>query len=230
MTHDAELGRIADRYARRRPRSDRFSEIAERERMPRLLGLIDRLGRPREAVDLLEIGCGGGRNLRHLLEAGCSPDRLVGNELLPDRIESARRELPAAVRLLPGDAASLPIGDAEFDVVFASTVFSSILDSSLQQRVAAEMWRLLRPGGAILWYDFAVDNPGNRDVRGVSNRRIRELFPGGIATIERITLAPPIARLALRGPGALGLGAYRLLATMPFLRTHRIAWIPKPID
>lgn len=230
MTSHAELGRIADRYARRRPRSDRFYSVAEHERFPRLLRLIERLGLARERVDLLEIGCGAGGNLRRLIEAGFSAERLVGNELLPDRIESARRELPAAVRLLPGDAASLPIGDAEFDVVFASTVFSSILEPSLQHEVAAAMWRVLRPGGAILWYDFAVDNPRNRDVRGVPNRRIRELFPGGIATIERITLAPPIARLALRIPGTAGTFAYRLLAMAPPLRTHRIAWIPKRIE
>ena len=229
MSHQVELDRIADRYARRRSRPDRFSKVAEDERLPRLLRRIDRLGRDRAAIDLLEIGCGGGRNLLRLIAAGFSPDRLVGNELLPDRVRTARRDLPGSVRVLEGDAASLELPDASFDVVFASTVFSSILDDSVRRNVADSMWRMLRPGGAILWYDFAIDNPRNPDVRGVPDRRIGHLFPQGECDIERVTLAPPIARMVLRAPGALGTLAYRTLAILPPLRTHRIAWIRKRV-
>jgi SAM-dependent methyltransferase len=229
MSHQHELDRIADRYAKRRARPDRFSIVAEDERLPRLLRRIDGLGRDRASIDLLEIGCGSGRNLLHLIAAGFSPERLVGNELLPDRVRSARRDLPGSVRVLEGDAASLELPDASFDVVFASTVFSSILDDSVRRNVADSMWRMLRPGGAILWYDFAVDNPRNPDVRGVPDRQIGRLFPEGECDVERITLAPPIARLALRAPRALGALAYRTLAILPMLRTHRIAWIAKPV-
>ena len=224
----AELEAIADRYARRRMRSDRFGPVAESERFPRLLSFIDSLGVPRAAVRLLEIGCGGGGNLRRFLEAGLSPDRLVGNELLPARVEIARSTLPSEVRILEGDASTLGLETESFEVVFASTVFTSILDHGLRRRVAESMWRLVRRGGAVLWYDFAFDNPRNPDVRGVKAAELRSLFPNGEAKIRRITLAPPIARACLRLPGGAGLVAYRLLAAIPPLRTHLIGWIEKP--
>ena len=41
------------------------------------------------------------------------------------------------------------------------------------------MWRWVRPGGGVLWYDFTFDNPRNPDVRGVPLARVRELFPHG---------------------------------------------------
>lgn len=225
-----ELDAIADRYARRVARVDRFGAVAERERFPRLLERIDSLGLPRHEVRLLEIGCGGGGNLRGLIEAGLAPERLVGNELLPARVEAARASLPAATRVIAGDASAIDLPDGSFDVVFASTVFTSILDDGLRRRVAGAMWRLIRPGGAVLWYDFAFDNPRNPDVRGVDARAIQALFPEGRATIRRITLAPPIARLCLRLPGTLGLLAYRGLAAIPLLRTHLVAWIEKPCE
>lgn len=225
---DAELDAIADRYARRAARIDRFGAVAERERFPLLLERIDSLGLSRDEVRLLEIGCGGGGNLRRLIEAGLAPERLVGNELLPARVEAARASLPAATRVVAGDASTLDLPDASFDVVFASTVFTSILDDGLRRRVAEAMWRLVRPGGAVLWYDFVFDNPRNPDVRGVDARAIRDLFPEGRASMRRITLAPPIARLCLRLPGEVGILAYRGLAWIPLLRTHLVAWIEKP--
>ncbi len=223
-----ELDAIADRYARRVGRVDRFGAVAERERFPLLLERIDSLGLPRDEIRLLEIGCGGGGNLRRLIEAGLAPERLVGNELLPARVEAARASLPAATRVIAGDASAIDLPDGAFDVVFASTVFTSILDEGLRRRVAEAMWRLVRPGGAVLWYDFAFDNPRNPDVLGVDAQAIRRLFPEGRASIRRITLAPPIARLCLRLPGALGLFVYRGLAAIPLLRTHLLAWIEKP--
>ncbi|MGZ7259737.1 hypothetical protein ACXWO8_09385, partial [Streptococcus pyogenes] len=75
------------------------------------------------------------------------------------------------------------------------------------------MWRWLKPGGAVVWYDFTVDNPRNPDVRGVPLSRVRALFPQGRLTARRVTLAPPLAR-ALPA-------AYALLNIIPWLRTHR---------
>ena len=226
----SELDAIADRYARRGVRADRFGSVAETERFPKFLSRIDSLGLPRRDVRLLEIGCGNGGNLRQFLTEGLSPDRLVGNELLPSRVAAARLSLPPEVRLIEGDASALQLEAGSFDVVFASTVFTSILDATLRCRVASTMWRLVRRGGAVLWYDFAFDNPRNSDVRGVKAAEIRTLFPKGSPRIRRITLAPPIARACLRVPGFAGLLAYRALAAIPPLRTHLVAWIEKSCD
>lgn len=230
---DDETAQVAARYARRAAAGggpDRYSllqpdvwqTVQERQRV--MLGLLARHGwhdlAPRTAV---EVGCGTGGNLLELLRAGFQPAHLTGLELLPERLAAARAVLPAAVALHPGDACVAPIGAGSVDLVLQSTVFSSLLDDAFQQRLADAMWRWLRPGGAVLWYDFTVDNPRNRDVRGVPLRRVRALFPHGRVEARRVTLAPPLARPACR----LWPGAYPLLNAVPWLRTHVVAWIGK---
>jgi len=71
-------------------------------------------------------------------------------------------------------------------------------------------------GGGVLWCDFTVDNPRNRDVRGVPLARIRNLFPQARVRAQRIALAPPIARAVTRVRPAL----YTLFNALPAPRTH----------
>lgn len=231
MTHADELEAIRRRYTRRdNVRSDRYSlfnpdvlaRVHERRRATAML-LRSRGVSSLWDKDILEVGCGGGSNLVELLEFGANPSRLIGNELIDERIQRARSVLPGAIRLLPGDASVLPFGDNAFDIILQSTVFSSILDDELQVRLAVEMWRWLRPGGAVLWYDFTVDNPFNRDVRGVSMWRVRSLFPAAQIAKRRVSLAPPIARAVVRIHPSL----YGVANLLPFLRTHVVCWIQK---
>jgi SAM-dependent methyltransferase len=170
---------------------------------------------------LLEVGCGSGGNLLRFLRWGFSPSGLVGNELLRVRCEAARAVLPSGVHLIEGDARDIP--DDEFDIVLQSTVFSSILDKDFQMQVADRMWSLVKPGGVVLSYDLAFDNPRNPDVARVSRRRITNLFPTGECKFWKVTLAPPIARrVAFIDP------AYRLANALPMLRTHTLSLIRKP--
>jgi hypothetical protein len=89
--------------------------------------------------------------------------------------------------------------------------------------IAQEISRVLAPGGALLWYDFAVDNPRNANVRGVKKRDIRELFPELAGSIKSLTLAPPLARLV--APRSVMLAM--MLQRVPFLRTHLMAVLVK---
>ena len=221
---------IAERYARRHV-GDRYNPLrpevlhARQERERALAALLARhLQRPLAELDVLEVGCGGGDNLLELIRLGCDPARLFGNELLPERAAAARLRLPASVAVHEGDALQMPLPDASFDLVLQYTVFSSILDDAFQARLADRLWQWLRPGGAVVWYDFTVDNPRNPDVRGVPLARVRALFPQARSDARRITLAPPIARRVAR----LHPQACNLLNTLPLLRTHRLAWIAKP--
>ena len=229
----SETEAIAERYARREELGwgDRYNPLrpevwqAQQERQRALIALLRRHARkPVAELDLLEVGCGHGDNLLELLRLGFDPARLVGNELLPARAAAARRRLPAATRVLEGDALQQPLADAGFDLVLQATVFSSILDDAFQQRLAARMWQWLRPGGAVVWYDFTVDNPRNADVRGVPAARLEALFPAGRIEARRLTLAPPLARRVVR----LHPAAWRLFNALPLLRTHLLAWIEKP--
>jgi SAM-dependent methyltransferase len=225
---DPELDRIHQRYERRKHLpADRYS--LARPEVLRAVQQVDRVTLraltdvgltdfPRLRV--LEVGCGSGDNLLRFLRWGADPAHLVGNELLEDRAELARRRLPALVEVRHQDAATL---DGEpFDIVLQSTVLSSILDAGLQERVAAAMWRLTKPGGVVLSYDFTFNNPANRDVRKVTAARLASLFPEGALATHRVTLAPPIARRV----GAIG-PLHAALEAMPFLRTHLVATVAK---
>ncbi|GAA4706371.1 class I SAM-dependent methyltransferase [Nocardioides conyzicola] len=209
----------ADRYAV--TNNDVFWGIQENDAVTRTM-LIEAGFRPFTELRVLEVGCGTGDNLLRFLRWGFLPENLVGNELLADRVESARARLPAALAIHAGDAARLSF-EQPFDIVYQSTVFSSVLDADAQQALARQMWSLVRPGGAVLSYDFSFDNPANPDVRKVTLSRLKELFPDGELRSRRTTLAPPIARRVSRHPLV-----FRALRAVPLLRTHRIVLISKP--
>lgn len=179
--------------------------------------------KPVQDKRVLEVGCGSGGNLLELIKLGFKPENLVGNELLKDRALAARNRLPAATQILEGDAAALDLDESSFDVVLQSTVFTSIIDNDFQQKLANKMWSLVKPGGGVLWYDFTFDNPKNPDVKGVTLRRVRELFPEGTFKTRRLTLAPPVSRVVTGVHPSL----YTLFNALPFLRTHILCWISK---
>lgn len=227
--HD-EAAAVAERYAQRVD-DGRYDPLrpevllARQERERALVRMLRRhLRSPLRELDVLEVGCGSGDNLLELLRLGADPARLVGSELLPARADAARRRLPAATAVHAGDAMALPFAPASFDLVLQVTVFTSLLDDHFQQRLAERMWQWVRPGGAVLWYDFAFDNPRNRHVRGVPMARVRALFPQARIDACRVTLAPPIGRRV----AALHPALWRVFNLLPLLRTHRLAWIAKP--
>ena len=230
---DGEAGAVAQRYARRTAgdlysplRPEVWQGLQERQRAM-LRGFVARGCSDLGSLHITEVGCGTGGNLLELLRLGADPARLTGLELLPERHAAARRVLPVATTLRLGDAMQVPadvLMPASQDVVLQSTVFSSLLDDAFQQRLAAQMWAWLKPGGTVLWYDFTVNNPRNADVRGVPLRRVRQLFPQGRVEASRVTLAPPLARLVCRWHPAF----YPFFNNLPWLRTHVLAWVHKP--
>ena len=230
----AEAAAVAARYARRDAQADarRYTLFdaaalqAQQERLRAMRTLWRAHGwSGLDGLDLLEIGCGAGGNLLDLLRLGAEPARLTGIELLPERASAARERLPAAVRVIEDDALRAPLAPASRDAILLFTVFSSVLDEAARAALAAAAWRWLRPGGGVLVYDFAVDNPRNPDVRGLPAARVRSLFPQARTTSLRLTLAPPLARAAGRlHPRLPALAA----ALLPPLRTHRLHWLVKP--
>jgi len=198
-----EAEAVAARYARRHV-GDRYSPLR-----PEVMQMLHERQRALRRFELLRLGF--------------APERLTGLELLPERHAQARRLLPAATTLWLGDATDAPLAPASQHIVLQATVFSSLLDAAAQAQLAAAMWRWLRPGGGVLWYDFVYDNPRNPDVRGVPLARVRELFPEGRVSFERVTLAPPLARAACGLHPAL----YGVFNALPLLRTHVLAWVGK---
>jgi SAM-dependent methyltransferase len=223
-----EEARIRDVYARRaadqrcRPGNPvHLFMLQSRERA--FLKLVDTRFGPLADQRILEIGCGSGQWLLDLIRWGARPDRLTGLDLLPDRIEEARRRCPDAVRLICGSAAATGLAGGAYDIVLQSTAFSSVLDTGVRRAIAAEMLRLLAPAGRIVWYDFFVDNPWNADVRRVGRSEIAALFPGCRVHLTRITLAPPVARALL----PLSRVACEMLERMPLFCTHYLGVVTR---
>lgn len=210
----AEIERILGEYARRDrsipadyylPTNPAALFMAQ-ERTRVILRMLDDAGfLPLSRHSLLEIGCGSGNWLAEFEMAGVQRARIAGIELNPERASAAKARfaalsdatgsiVAAGADIRNGDATRLPWSDGAFDLVLQSTVFSSILDAEMRSAIAAEMLRVLSPGGAIIWYDFFVNNPWNTAVRGVGAAEIRTLFPGCHVSLHRVTLAPPLAR------------------------------------
>lgn len=177
---------------------------------------------PLRGQRVADIGCGAGTWLLEFMQWGADPAELCGIDLNADRIAAARQRIPHA-DLRMGSATELPWPDGSFDLVSQFTVFTSILDPSLKQAVAAEMLRILKPNGSILWFDFRVDNPNNAQVRGVRAREIRSLFPGCSIELASEVLAPPISRRVASWSRPLG----SVLKAIPWLRTHYVGLIHK---
>ena len=196
------------------------------ERRRRAAGMLRRSGVfPGPETPCLEVGYGRLGWLGDLVCWGVRETSLAGIELDAVRAAEARKRLPSA-DLRVGDACEMPWASETSRLVIASTVFTSVLDSDLRRRLAAEIYRVLEPGGALLWYDFRVDNPRNPNVRGIGRRELRSIFPQLSGEVRSLTLAPPLTRFV--APWSHWLAT--TLESLPFLRTHLMAVLVKQLS
>ncbi|MDP8922572.1 MAG: class I SAM-dependent methyltransferase [Chloroflexota bacterium] len=188
-----------------------------------MLAALKRHGFQRLPVfDILDVGCGDGRLLRRLIDWGADRTRLHGIELLPERVAAAHCADPG-LDVRQGDASALPFADASFDLVFQTTVFSTIVAEAMRRAVAADMARVLRSGGAVVSYDLRVARD-RRHTRGIGATDLRRLFPEFSVDARRVTLIPPLARTLARWSWL----ACELLEEIPLLRTHELVMLRKP--
>jgi ubiquinone/menaquinone biosynthesis C-methylase UbiE len=225
-----EIEEIKQRYKKREGLTERYNILqpwiykGEQEKERAVIKWINSCSiLPIEEKKLLEIGCGTGNNLLQFIRLGFSPENLVGNELLQERINKARYRLPAELNMFSGNALDLTIQDCQFDIVFQSMVFSSILDEKFKLQLAKRMWGWVKEEGGVLWYDFIYNNPWNKDVKGIPYKKVKEYFPEGSIKKWKITLAPPLSRIVTK----IHPSFYNIFNLFPFLRTHILCWIQK---
>ena len=214
----AAIGRRGPVEARLGQNPGQAAIVAERDRAIERLIEAGGVGGGR----LLDIGCGDGAMLGHLIQARIVADG-EGVDLLPERIERARAARPE-IRFQVADAARLPFPASSFDAVLAMTVFSSV-PMSARGAVAAEIARVVRPGGVFIWYDLRRRSPSNPDVRPFATVDVEGLFPGWDVDARRVTVAPPLARKL----GRLASAVYPLLTRVTVLLTHEAGLARKPI-
>jgi ubiquinone/menaquinone biosynthesis C-methylase UbiE len=111
----------------------------------------------RRGLDVLELGCGAGDDVRSFARRVGPGGHVLGIDSAPALVaEAARRsrdrELPVAYRV--GDALALELADDSFDRVRIERLLMHV-EEPLQ--VLHESARVLRPGGRVVVFDFDWD-------------------------------------------------------------------------
>lgn len=244
--HDAELDRIRREYERRDagrsggpswgyPDPAYVLYVQELERA--LLDAVHRSGVELASARVLEVGCGAGAVLHRFVDFGAA--HAAGIDLMEQRVEEGRRLHPE-LELRCGDAARLPWDDALFDVAMQVTCLSSVLDPALRTEIAAEMWRVLRPGGIAVSYDMrpapaplallrdllrrsGALAPPPTPIEGLSRAELARLFPEAPLHVRSLQLHTSLGAVARRSRAAAV-----ALRALPPLRSHLLAVAAKP--
>ncbi|RAI68417.1 SAM-dependent methyltransferase [Pseudomonas fluorescens] len=99
---------------------------------------------------LLDAGCGQGKSFP-LLRQAFAPSRLIGIDADPQSLTQSAEEATRQgmdVELIGSDCASLKLPDASIDLLFCHQTFHHLVE---QERALAEFYRVLKPGGYLLF-------------------------------------------------------------------------------
>lgn len=108
---------------------------------------------------LLDAGCGQGKSFG-LLNAAFQPAQLIGLDADPHSLACSRAEaerLGLDVQLIASDCAAIQLADASVDLLFCHQTFHHLVE---QEQALAEFWRVLKPGGLLLFAEstkFYID-------------------------------------------------------------------------
>ena len=141
----------------------RYEHVAT-ELQPVAVAAVDRMD-PRPGETVLDLGCGTGNATFLTAARGAA---VVGVDPSPRLLGVARRSAEGRgldIRFLPGEAAAIPLDDASVDAIVS--VFAVIFAPDATA-AAAEMARVLRPGGRIV---LTAWPPGGVDGRLARQRR-----------------------------------------------------------
>jgi len=127
---------------------------------------------------ILELGCGNGKTVSSLVQAGCSVTAidssfhaaLLCRDNCPD---------PDRAGILIADSRATPFRNESFDVVIASHITGHISHAH-RALFAGEIQRLLRPGGTMYFRDFSTGD--FRNGRGIETETGTFARKNGIAT------------------------------------------------
>ena len=128
---------------------------------------------------VLDVAAGTGNVAIRAAQAGAE---VVAVDITPEQFEAGRREAAehgVDVEWVEGDAAALPFGDREFDVVTSS---AGAIFAPDHQAVADELTRVCRPGGTIGMINFTPGSMAD-DFFGVFARYAPPPPDGGLPPI-----------------------------------------------
>jgi SAM-dependent methyltransferase len=159
--HATDFDAYADAYAATVQRSIDFSgldhDFFTRRKVEHVVDLARRwVGEP-QALRVLDVGCGVGTTDTYL--AGRF-GRLEGVDTSSEAIERAASTNPS-VRYFAYDGESIPYERDSFDLAFAICVLHHVTPGARPQ-FAAEMRRVVRPGGLVAVFEHNPYNPLTR--------------------------------------------------------------------
>ena len=152
-------------YARLSPAMDRGGLAEHRAAL-----VADAAGR------VMEVGAGAGANFAHYPSQVTEVTAVEPEPYLRRVARAAAGAAPVPVTVVDGRAEHLPAGDRTFDAVVACLMLCSVdADAAL-----AEMFRVLKPGGRLLFLEHVVaDTPGLRRVQRVLDATVWPAVSGG---------------------------------------------------
>jgi len=101
----------------------------------------------------LDVDCGEGHNTRLLAERGARVTGIDISSIFVRKAREAERQRPRGIYYELASAVDLPFEGASFDFVVA---FMRLMDIPETERVLAEVFRVLRPGG---FFQFSITHP-----------------------------------------------------------------------
>lgn len=125
----------------------------------------------RQAVQILEVGCGPGPNMWYLAREGFT---VYGIDFAPKAIELAQKRLDNECagwkgQLIVGDMMSLPFQNESFDaVVDSEAIYCNNLERS--KKIYDEVYRVLKPKGRFFIRTFSDETYGSQTGSSLDER------------------------------------------------------------
>jgi ubiquinone/menaquinone biosynthesis C-methylase UbiE len=142
--------------------------------------------------DVVEIGCGNGRNFARYPAAVASVTGVEPEPYLRSLAARAAGDARVPVTVVPGVAEALPLPDAAFDGAVLCLVMCSLPD---RPAALAEVLRVLRPGGTLAFLEHTrAETPVLRTVQRVVDATVWPRLTGGCRTST-----DPVADIARAG-------------------------------
>ncbi|PRY15507.1 methyltransferase family protein [Pontibacter ummariensis] len=105
-----------------------------------------------EGMSVLDAGCGTGRNIEYLMQAGVAVHGVDSSVAAIEKVRELAKLLAPqnpTNHFILADIADLPYPDASFEVVLCSAVLHFAKNENHFRMMVQELWRVLQPGGML---------------------------------------------------------------------------------
>lgn len=106
---------------------------------------------------VIEVGAGNGANFAHYPDTVSEVLAIEPERHLRAQAQQAATHAPVPIEVIAGDASRLPAQDGAFDAGVVSLVLCTVPD---QAQALAELFRVIRPGGELRFYEHVVSQRG----------------------------------------------------------------------